>query len=214
MRPTSISPVVCESSGCAEQKERGKASRAFPRSCDNYEIQLELQADGNFYLPWIINLESATPGLKGAKIGRITEVGLAGVCELVVIEHVGERCAKLGSEVFGNHQVLLDVKVHVPEGHAAEVADAAVAAIVDAKDGLAKAIVDRFWILEHVRRSVASKFLAAWREFILTGSAEAVATTDVDGILVIADVATVHSAEGLAAGIGRRRPLRSVNTQR
>src|SRR6202011_2327908 len=96
-------------------------------------------------------------GLKGAKIGRIREIGLAGVGELVMIEQVSEHCGKLGSEAFGDHQVFLDVKVHVPEGHTTEVANAAVVAIVDAKDGLAEAIVDRFWILEHVRRSVRSE---------------------------------------------------------
>src|SRR6202140_3976516 len=193
------------------QKKRGKLVWLSPLR-DNYGIQLEIQADVNFYLPWIINLEKAAPRLKGAKIGRISEVGLAGVGELIMIEHVGEHCAKLGSEVFGNHQVLLDVKVHVPEGHATEVANAAVVAIVDAKDGVAEAIVNRFWILEHVRRSVASKILTTWREVVVTGSGEAVATTNVDRAFIIANVATVHSSEGLPSGIGRRSPLASVDT--
>ena len=90
-----------------------------------------------------------------------------------MIEHVGEHCSKLGSEAFGNHRVFLDVRVHVQEGHTTEVANAAVVAIVDTKDGIAEAIVDRFWILEHVRRSVASKALTTWREGIVTGTGEA-----------------------------------------
>ena len=43
--------------------------------------QLEAKAYANFYLSWIIDLENASRGLKGAEISRILEIGLAGVGE-------------------------------------------------------------------------------------------------------------------------------------
>ena len=65
-----------------------------------------------------------------------------------MVEHVGEDGAELRTETLGNHDVLLDAEVHVPEGLAAEIARTGVVTIVDAQNGVPEAIIDRLRILE------------------------------------------------------------------
>src|SRR5215470_2779366 len=105
-----------------------------------------------------------------------------------MVENVREDSTKLGVKTFGDPKVLPDIQINVPEGHTAVVANTAVVTVVDTKDGFAEAVIDRFRILEHVRRRGGSKVpVRTWRKVIVTGSTEA-AAAEVDGIFIVAEI--------------------------
>src|SRR5258707_15087187 len=102
-----------------------------------------------------------------------------------MVKYIGEESAKLRSEPCGNRPVLVDAEVHVADGLAAIVANAAVVTIVDAQNRVAEAIIDRSRIREQVRGTSNGRA----HKVIVTGRTEASVAADIDGICIGPDVA-------------------------
>jgi hypothetical protein len=77
-----------------------------------------------------------------AKIDGVSK-GVVGIGQLSVVKYVRKSRTSFDAHTLGNHDVLLDAEVHVPEGLAAEIANTAVMTVVNSEDRVAEAVVNQ-----------------------------------------------------------------------